>query len=226
MKFWLLYIIISAILLSANPVLALNYQNNDVAWVQNWEITTAQLSAAKLLQDYVANYRSKINQLHAEYEWPSSIAIINFNSQTSQMYRNLSYIQNNKYDSNSAWKIMSQIVSDLKVLNTRMKVFLEQEKILYHESIKEKQKSLWAIWQQISNTLDKLLLSISNQLIKKKVLSTKEKRLVESLVVLREQNIKIKKFSTLNFNSQWEMNRYIKEVISGIRLEFQKIKTL
>ena len=226
MKFWLLYIIISAILLSANPVLALNYQNNDVAWVQNWEITTAQLSAAKLLQDYVANYRSKINQLHAEYEWPSSIAIINFNSQTSQMYRNLSYIQNNKYDSNSAWKIMSQIVSDLKVLNTRMKVFLEREKILYHESIKEKQKSLWAIWQQISNTLDKLLLSISNQLIKKKVLSTKEKRLVESLVVLREQNIKIKKFSTLNFNSQWEMNRYIKEVISGIRLEFQKIKTL
>lgn len=225
MKFWLLYIIICAILFSANPVVALNYQETITESENYWDITTSQLSAAKLLQNYVANYKNKINQLHNEYEGENSIAIKNFNTQTSQMNDSLNDIQNNKYNSNEAWKIMSQIVSDLKVTNTRMKVFLEQEKILYLESIKKKQKKLTEIGRQISNTLDTLLLTVSNQLIKKNALTQKERKLVESLVVLREQNIKMKKFSWINFTSQWEMNQYLKDVVWTIKLEFQKIRT-
>lgn len=226
MKLWLLYIIICAISMSANPVLALNYQEDFVNSAQNWDITESQLSAAKLLQNYIETYRSKINQLHNTYEWPNSVAMSNFNFQTWNMQESLIDIQKNKYDTKTSSKIMSKIVSDLKIINTRMKVFLEQEKIIYLDSVRQKQQVLSWIWKQISDTLDDLLLSVSNQLITKNNLSTKEKKLVESLVVLREQNMKMKKFSSYEFTSHTEMNQYLKDVISNIRNEFKKIRTL
>ncbi len=226
MKLWLLYIIICAISMSANPVLALNYQEDFVNSAQNWDITESQLSAAKLLQNYIETYRNKINQLHNTYEWPNSVAMSNFNFQTWNMQASLIDIQKNKYDTKTSSKIMSKIVSDLKIINTRMKVFLEQEKIIYLDSVRQKQQVLSWIWKQISDTLDDLLLSVSNQLITKNNLSTKEKKLVESLVVLREQNMKMKKFSNYEFTSHSEMNQYLKDVISAIRNEFKKIRTL
>ncbi len=212
--------------MSANPVLALNYQEDFVNSAQNWDITESQLSAAKLLQNYIETYRSKINQLHNTYEWPNSVAMSNFNFQTWNMQESLIDIQKNKYDTKTSSKIMSKIVSDLKIINTRMKVFLEQEKIIYLDSVRQKQQVLSWIWKQISDTLDDLLLSVSNQLITKNNLSTKEKKLVESLVVLREQNMKMKKFSSYEFTSHTEMNQYLKDVISNIRNEFKKIRTL
>lgn len=226
MKFWILYIIICAMLLSSNQAFASEYQNQNIASTQNWQISASQLSAAKLLQNYVANYKNKINNLHNTYGWKKSVAMSNFNFQTWNMYDSLNDILNNKYSATASSEIMSQIVSDLKVINTRMKVFLEQEKIIYINSIIQKQKELWKIWNQISQTLDSLILSVSNQLIKKQNLSQKEKRIVESLVTLREQNIKIKRFHTVSFHTHSEMNEYLKEVISAIRSEFQKIKRL
>lgn len=226
MKFLVSYIIICAILMSANQVLALSYQISSDNTVENWQLNTSQLSAAKLLQNYIVNYKNKINALHTSYNWSDSVVISNFNFQATSMSKSLKDIQNNKYSSYEAGQIMSNIVSDLKSINTKMKLFLEQEKTLYQRALKQKQIVLSNIWSQISQTLDKLLLSISTQLIEKKSLSSREKNLVQSLVVLREQNNRMKAFSDINFESQWEMEQYIKNLIGIIRIEFWKIKKL
>lgn len=226
MKFLVSYIIICAILMSANQVLALSYQISSDNTVENWQLNNSQLSAAKLLQNYIVNYKNKINALHTSYNWSDSVVISNFNFQATSMSKSLKDIQNNKYSSYEAGQIMSNIVSDLKSINTKMKLFLEQEKTLYQRALKQKQIVLSNIWSQISQTLDKLLLSISTQLIEKKSLSSREKNLVQSLVVLREQNNRMKAFSDINFESQWEMEQYIKNLIGIIRIEFWKIKKL
>lgn len=226
MKFWVSIGIICALVLSANQVLAINYQSDFSVSSHNWQIRSSQLSAAKLLQDYLNNYRVKINNLHDLYQGSNNVAISNFNLEISKMSRNLDNIQNNKHSASDAGRIMSKIVEDLKIINTRMKVFLEQEKIMYYVRLQEKQKNLSKIWTQISNTLDALLLTVSNKLILKSSLTNKEKRLVESLVILREENNKMKKFISTNFESQEEMNNYITWVIGSIRNEFKKIKRL
>jgi hypothetical protein len=212
--------------MSANPVLAINYQAPFSETSQKWQINSSQMSAAKLLQDYVENYKTKINTLHVSYHWAKNITISNFNFQISNISKSLSDIQNNKYSSHDAGNIMSRIVSDLKTINTRMKVFLEQEKITHQKQLQEKQLALSNIWNQISRTLDNLLLSVSNNLLKQKDLSSKEKKLVEILIVLREQNNRMKAFDGITFESQSQMEQYIKGLIWTIRIEFWKIKNL
>lgn len=226
MKFWLLYIIICALLLSANPVFALNYQEPFINASESWVISSSQLSAARLLQNYVESYQNRINELYRSYEWWESPIISNFNIQMSNMDKSLGDIRNNKYNSRVSSNIMSKTVSDLKSINTRMKVFLEQKKSIYLDSIKQKQLVLWQIWQQISDTLDTLLLSVSNQLVTKKSLTKKEKELVEILITLREENIKMKNFMNITFLSSSEMNQYLRDVIWSIRIEFKKIRSL
>lgn len=226
MKFLVSYIIICAMLMSANQVLALSYQISTDDSTESWQLNNSQLSAAKLLQNYIENYKNKINTLHILYHWSNSIVISNFNFQASSMSKSLEDIRNNKYSSYEAGQIMSNIVSDLKSINTKMKLFLEQERTLYQRALQQKQIILSNIWSQISQTLDKLLLSVSKQLIEKQSLSSREKSLVESLIVLREQNNKMKAFSKINFETQWEMEQYIKNLIGTIRIEFWKIKKL
>jgi len=213
-------------LMSANQVLALSYQISTDDSTESWQLNNSQLSAAKLLQNYIENYKNKINTLHILYHWSNSIVISNFNFQASSMSKSLEDIRNNKYSSYEAGQIMSNIVSDLKSINTKMKLFLEQERTLYQRALQQKQIILSNIWSQISQTLDKLLLSVSKQLIEKQSLSSREKSLVESLIVLREQNNKMKAFSKINFETQWEMEQYIKNLIGTIRIEFWKIKKL
>lgn len=226
MKLLFSCIIICALLWSANQVLAINYQITINEWIQNWEINNSQLSAAKLLQKYLETYRQKINQLYNLYEASNPVAISTFNKQISDMSENLYKIQNNQVSNTQAQKIIPQVVSDLKIINTRMKVFLEQEKLLYQQKLQKKQLVLSEIGKKVSQTLDKLLLSLSTKLLDKEVLSEKEKKLVKILVTLREQNNKMKAFSNINFETEDEMKNYLKEVISSIRSEFKTIKSL
>jgi len=212
--------------ISANQVLALNYQDTIRDQTLNTQVAKSQISAAKLLQDYVISYTSKINALHVSYNGTKSIIISNFNFQTSNMYAVLEDVQKGKYSEKMSSKILSNIVDELKIINTKMRVFLKQEKTLYIQSIKEKQILLAKICTNISWVLDTLLFSISNQLIEKNNLSQRDKQVVESLVVLREYNNKMKQFKKLNFETHEEMNSYIKNIVELIRWEFIKMKQL
>ena len=139
---------------------------------------------------------------------------------------NLRNIQRNRFNSEQAGRIISKTVSDLKTLNTKMKIFLNQEKLLYLRQLRAKQESLWKIGNKISTTLDTLLLSVSRSLINKNRLSDTEKKVVESLVKLRQENTKMKAFSTTQFSSFNEMENYIKSVVSAIRNEFVEIRKI
>jgi len=150
----------------------------------------------------------------------------NFNTTLKDMIEVLDNIIAWDTPPNIASQDMSEIVSKIKLINTRMKVFLEQEKVLTQKKIKEKQEALSKIWKQISKTLDELILSVSTKLLKKKSLSSKEKKLVESLVILRQENNKIKNFNTLEFESIRQMQNYLKTVITEIRSEFKKIRSI
>jgi len=226
MKIFFLYIIICAFSLSANQVLAVNYQNESNAVWLNLEINSSQLSAAKLLQKYLTSYKLKINELFNTYESSNTIAMSTFNSQLVSMYNTLEDIQNWNATTAQAKRVISSVVSELKIINTRMKVFLEQEKILHEKKLKSKQEKLSKIWDKISKILDSFLASVSTKLLSKDSLSQREKDIAKSLIIIRQQNNKMKAFARSSFESESQMKDYISTVVSSIRNEFKKMKSL
>lgn len=188
-------------------------------------VSKNNISAAKLLQDYVESYGDKINGLLEPYDSENTEIITNVNNVLKQMSRSLDIIQYKSADPSKVNEIMESIVNDLKSINSRMKIYLEQERELHEERLKNIQNNYNEIWLKISAILDNLISQLSNSLIQKKSLSQKEKEIVWSLVIIREENNKIKDFKNQSFSSQEEMKIYFQNIILKIKGEIINMKT-
>lgn len=226
MKKSFIFSIVWVLLLSASQVSALTYKDADFSEENITNISESSISEAKLLQDYVLRYQTKINTLYAEYSNEASQTLKDANTILDKMSWALTKIQDKYLDESEAESVMKSIVYDLKILNERMKVYLDQEKTLYQNNLAKKKKQFSQAWKKISSILDSLIENISSLLIKKENLSEKEKNIVESLVKIRFENNKIKEFDSIVFWSEEEMNQYFKNIIQNVRNEILIIKEL
>ncbi len=226
MNFIKLLSIVWVLLLSANQVFALSYK--DTLPTNSWfkSVSQSDIWAAKLLQDYVKSYRDKINSLLDSYNAKESLIIELANDDLKQMSRSLDIIQYKSVNPDVVNDVMKSIVSDLKTLNNRMKIYLEQEKILHKERVEQIKIKYIKIWSKISLILDNIILSLSNSLIEKETLSSEEKSIVRSLVVIRQQNEKITAFKNIEFHSEQEMKDYFRNIINILRTEIISIKNI
>ena len=218
--------IICVLLVSANQVSALSYKEPFPinTWFQN--LTNSEISEAKLLQTYVVRYREKINALYDSYSQDKSQVMTNANVILSKMSLYLKKIQEDPITKEDATQIMKSIVNDLKILNSRMKVYLEQEQIILTQKIEFQKNRYTTISKRISGILDTIISQLSQSLTKKENLSLKEKTIVRSLVKIREENNKIKQFKNVSFHSENEMKNYLRKIIDNIRSEIITIKQL
>lgn len=150
----------------------------------------------------------------------------NANVILSKMSLYLKKIQEDPITKEDATQIMKSIVNDLKILNSRMKVYLEQEQIILTQKIEFQKNRYTTISKRISGILDTIISQLSQSLTKKENLSLKEKTIVRSLVKIREENNKIKQFKNVSFHSENEMKNYLRKIIDNIRSEIITIKQL
>lgn len=224
MNFIKLLSILSVLVLSANQVFALDYRDELPISSAFASVDADDISAAKLLQNYVNSYEDKINRLFDSYEVENREIIDAANTQLGQMSRSLDLLQYKSVNPDIVPDVMQSVVSDLKTLNNRMKIYLEQEKVLYFDKVRWIQKDYAKIWDKISDILDTLILNVSNSLINKETLSTKEQEIVKSLVSIREQNNYIKDFRNISFRSEEEMKEYFRDIIKVIRKDIINIR--
>jgi len=211
--------------MSASQVSALNYKDELPVSSGFESVDENNISAAKLLQDHVESYEEKINGLFLRYNSQNSEVIDVINQSLKQMSRSLDIIQYKSIDPKVVNEVMQSIVTDLKKINNKMKIYLEQERQIHVQSISFIQDNYVRIGQKISTILDNLVDSISQSLIQKESLSEKEKEIVRSLVIIRKQNNKLKDFKTLRFESELEMKQYLTDIIKAIREEILSIKS-
>lgn len=221
-----IFSIICLLLLSANQVVALSYKDEFPKNSINNPLTKANISEAKLLQSYVISYREKISSLYDSYTNKKSQVMLDANSILANMSSSLQNIQDSKISSQDATDIMKSIVSDLKTLNTRMKVYLQQEEIIFKNRIAKEKEKYVITWKRISSILDKIISQFTNSLSKKESLSESEKNIIRSLLRLSEENSKIKKFESISFTNEDQMKIYFKNIIVNIRKEILIIKEL
>ena len=218
--------IIWVLLLSANQVVALTY-NDELPLDSGFKsVSEANISAAKLLQDYVESYEEKINDLLDSYNSENTQIIQAVNSSLKQMSRSLDIIQYKSIDPLVVNGVMESIVTDLKGINNKMKIYLSQEKQLHEDRLSSIQQNYSQIGIKISRVLDNLVSVLSKAMIQKDSLSEKEKELVRSLLIIRTQSDKIKDFTNLSFQSQEEMKAYFQDIISVIQQEILQMKSI
>ena len=225
MRYFLLSII-WVFSLSANLVSALTYNDTIPINTGGEQVRISRISEAKLLESYVLRYQEKINSLYSNLSQSESVALENANAQLTLMASALQKIQKKPVSEKDATLIMQSIVQDIKILNIRMKVYLEQEEIISQEKMIEQWKKYQVIGEKISALLERFIEQMTQSLIKKKTLSEKEKEIVRSLVRIREENKKIKNFNPQNFSSQESMRLYFQSIIENIRKEIRTIKSL
>lgn len=218
--------IICGFFLSANLVSALTYNDSFSSDAENPPLPASKIYEAELLESYIVRYREKITNVYATYSQEHSIALENARAQLKKMERALEKIQTQPISQNDANAIMQSIVSDIKILNTRMKVYLEQEQFLAEQRLQEQKNKYIKVGTQISKLLESFIEKMTAQLIKKQELSKKEKEIVRSLLRIREQNEKIRSFSKKEFSSPEDMKSYLQSIIEQIRKEIYTIKQL
>lgn len=214
-------LIICVITMSASPVAALTISRGT-----NTTVTNARISEARLLETYIIRYNSRIHTLYHNYSDTESIALENADKQLFQLQNILIDIQRWEYSEEEAVIAMKQTVTSLKTLNTRIKIYLEQEQLIYYEQVEKKKQEYHLIGTRISKILDTLIETLSQPLIEKDSLSESEKSIVRSLVNIRTENNKIKKFTTIKFSSIEEIQEYFQEIIQNIRTEMITIKKM
>lgn len=224
MHFWKFLFIIWVLSVSASQVSALTYNDELPVSSSFKEVSDANTSAAKLLQDYVESYGEKINSLLDSYASENTEIITLVNSSLKQMSRSLDIIQYKSVDPDVVNSVMKSVVSDLKTINNKMKVYLEQERQLYLLRLETSKNTYIRIASKISEILDNLIDTISHSLVQKESLSEKEKTIVRSLVIIREQNNKIKDFKNISFSSRQEMKQYFQDIIFTIKGEINSMK--
>lgn len=224
MKKILLFSIISVFMMSANQVIALTYKDALPTNTGTLKLSEGQRSQANILQIYVHRYQEEINNFYKSYSSKESSVMKETNILLNKMSRVLWQIQNSGVEVEYVDEIMKSIIEDLRVLNESMKVYLEQEKILHEKEIDSYKEKYILLGQKISKILDTIISELSAPLLEKDSLSEKEKNIVRNLVIIRDQNDKIKEFESQHFKSEAEIKLYFKNIVSKIRESLLNIK--
>ncbi|NDK10067.1 hypothetical protein GW846_04755 [Candidatus Gracilibacteria bacterium] len=187
-------------------------------------ISSSTHSEAQLLQSYVSKYKTNINKLYNQVQTQESEVMIRANEKLFLMISQLYEIKNGEYSEEESNKIMNTIVSDIRVLNTRLKGYIEQEQIEQQIIVTQKQKKYSLVANRIAKILDSMIEKLSAPLVNKNDLTNSDITLVSSLIKIQNENNKIKSFSKKSFLHQEEMQFYFQSIIKNIRNEIKILK--
>ena len=224
MKKKILFYIIALFILSANLVHAQNYSDRLIIDQRFDEVSVRHISEAQLLYSYVKTYKDNINALYSQYSNSNGPMMDDANTILTDMLAALRKIQTEDVDPEQVESIMLNIVADIKTLNSYIEIYLKDKKKLYEEKLNQIKKSYTSLGNRLSPALDTFIEKLSLILTQKQHLSSKERRIVESLIKIRTENTKIKQFKNLSFASELEMQLYFKGIISNLRKEMFNIQ--
>ena len=214
-----LLVIICLFILSANGVFALKYSDGLLENPSYSDISQQHISEAQLLLSYIVRYKEDINTLYKRHTRGTTPTMRDTNIILDDMILALETIQSKQVNPDTVESLMLEIVRDIKIVNTRMKAYLQERKKIHDDKLASTKQKYVKTAKKISNTLDSLIYQLTNILSQQTNLSEDEISIVQSLVRLRDENNKIKRFEVMSFQSEAEMQLYFKNIITELRKE-------
>jgi len=208
----------------ANTVFSNSYKDKLILDSNFKSVSQEKISQARILQSYIIEYKKNVNMLYGEYKSGESQIMQDANTILNTMANSLESIQKRPVNPSVVEDIFQSISTDLRSLNQKMKIYLEQEKIISDQVISEKKRIYIQTGRKISSIIDLIILKVSSELKKKTNYSQKDKNIVAALVELQNINTKINLFSNQNYSSVKEMDDFFKNIIRSIRKQISIIK--
>jgi hypothetical protein len=181
---------------------------------------------ALLLETHVIRFTQKIHEQELEYNIVASKKIQNSYKDLLLMKNRLIEIQNGAFNSQQAQEIMTSIVIDLKIINSTIKKLFYNLELERSEKLRIKKVYYTTFTQNYKAGISQFIDKITIIFLKKDSLSRNERNIVRKLVELREENKKLIDFPNILFNSEEDMQSYLKETILTIQSIIFKIVEL
>ena len=226
MNFLYFSFILSVFFLSANQVFSVGYRDIIITEKVYSDVTEEHISEAKLLEWYIVRYRENL-YLRFDTLWllESRNAIWAFQL-LDLMSERITQLQAGYIKWSESEELIKSIVTDLKNLNTAIKIYTNKEEEEIQFLLQKKQEQYIIFSQNFSSAIDNFIGKVTKVLIKKETLSENQKDIVRILVMIRNENQTIKNFKSQRFSTEEEMKAYLRGSINKIQSHFQALKEI
>ncbi len=180
---------------------------------------------AIFIENYLNSHKKQIQNFTKKYNVESDIQIKNEIYNIDLLIKSLKLIQEKNIDSQKEKQLINTIVDEIKKINDKLKILLQQRKDSAALKLEESIQNYWHLWIKLSVEINKLTKSFES--IQKKetyMLSRKETNIKESLNRLNELSYLLKMFWKLNFSSENDVKTAFKKTIIEIRNQMNIIK--
>lgn len=208
----------------ANRVFAISYSSELTTDSRYAESYKSNIQEASLLEIYVTRYRNNINDLYSSYSSQESTILRNTNKELNAMIKVLKKIQSEPINPEIGDAVMKDIVRELKDINRKIKLYLQEQRDLYDERLWAKKQQYTILWKKISTILTNIVETQTQKLLKIENLSTNHKEAVRILIRIRWENQKIEEFEKIRFESEREMKEYFEDIIRNLRKDLKNLR--
>jgi len=216
--------ILLVFVLHANTVFWVTYKEKFTINSTYLKVSQEKISQARVLQSYIIEYKKNINKLYSDYNTWESKVMQDANEILNTMANSLESIQKRSVNPDIVPEVFQSISEDLQKLNTKMKIYLEQEKIISKQEIELKKQLYIASGKKISEVIDLIIIKVSRELNKLSEFNETHKKIVTALVELQNIKSSIQDFSQKNYSSIKEMEDFFRLIAKDIRKQISIIK--
>lgn len=212
--------IIILFIISINNTIAIekssiNLENNPA--IKN---TDKNIKQAKLIEDETVKFKKNLEIIQAKYKLEKNKNINKFIKDLSEIIYILRKIQTTKVNKNTADSVIKIVINDLKNINLKTKKYLNNLKT---ELEKEREK-YYKLSNNLNIILDKIIHSFINFYSEKKLITDKDRKILNIISKLNDESIKLKNFKYNNFVTKNDMRDYLIKILKEIKYNFKEIR--
>lgn len=214
----IIYIILFTILfLFSGNVFAVDVEYN----------TESNIKKAILVEDYISRHKGKIDDFIKKYEIFNNTSLLKDINELDESIAALKKIQNTNIEKQKAEEIILAVIDRIKKVNESLKVQLEIEKALFEKNLQTKKEAFSKLWIKMADKINSINLKIAQNVFKNKtVLSLKESKIKQNLIVLNWESLKLKNFWSIDFKSEWEIRDSFVRILQNIKREINSMNEL
>lgn len=180
---------------------------------------------AILIESYLNSHKRQIQNFTKKYNIESNTNINREINNIDLLIKSLELIQQKNIDSNKEVELINKIVSEIKKINDRLKILLQEKKEVSSLNLEKTIQEYWHLWIKLSVEINKITKNF--EYIEQKevyTLSRNESNIKKSVSRLKELSYLLKMFWKLNFSNENELKISFKKTIIEIREEMKIIK--
>lgn len=179
-----------------------------------------------LLETYLIKHKQKIEVFQEKYNIHSNKNLNILLVEIQNLILISKKIKNRKIEWYESRDISSHIIRRIKIINSKIKLILTQEKNLYQKDLKKKKEIYSNIWIKAGNQLIIIIQNLVNRVTESNISIEKKMKIIIHLKNLQKNSKKLRDFWNNDFNNEKIMQESFILILKEIRDDMSAIKKI